>query len=76
MWLVFWVISNVATGFYSLDLAPAFYKWGYAWPLHNSKYLCLSSQVDLSWKRGLRRQSEQSQLSKHRTKCSLTYTPA
>lgn len=37
MWLVFWVVSNVTTGFYNLDLAPAFYKWGYAWPLHNSK---------------------------------------
>ena len=38
MWLVFWVVSNVTTGFYNLDLAPAFYKWGYAWPLHNSKH--------------------------------------
>ena len=37
MWLVFWVVSNVATGFYNLDLSPAFYRWGYAWPLHNSK---------------------------------------
>ncbi|CAI7624311.1 unnamed protein product [Penicillium bialowiezense] len=32
--LIFWVITNVATGFYAIDLAPAFYKWGYAWPLH------------------------------------------
>ncbi|CAG7974123.1 unnamed protein product [Penicillium salamii] len=32
--LIFWVITNVATAFYSIDLAPAFYKWGYAWPLH------------------------------------------
>ena len=39
MWLVFWVISNVTTGFYSLDLAPAFYNWGYAWPVHNRKLL-------------------------------------
>ena len=44
MWLVFWVISNVATGFYSLDLAPAFYKWGYAWPLHNRKQSSISPQ--------------------------------
>ncbi|KAL8651967.1 MAG: hypothetical protein Q9210_002964 [Variospora velana] len=37
MWLIFWVITNVSTSFYSLDLAPKFYYWGYAWPLHNSK---------------------------------------
>jgi hypothetical protein len=30
---IFWVISNVATGFYALDLAPSFFRWGYAWPL-------------------------------------------
>ncbi|KAL9029162.1 MAG: hypothetical protein Q9196_002556, partial [Gyalolechia fulgens] len=35
MWLIFWVITNVATSFYPLDLAPKFYYWGYAWPLHN-----------------------------------------
>ena len=35
MWLIFWVITNVSTGFYSLDLAPRFYYWGYAWPLHH-----------------------------------------
>ena len=38
MWLIFWVITNVSTGFYSLDLAPEFYYWGYAWPLHNSEF--------------------------------------
>ncbi|KAJ5771765.1 hypothetical protein N7520_002294 [Penicillium odoratum] len=32
--LIFWVITNVATGFYPLDLASTFYRWGYAWPLH------------------------------------------
>lgn len=37
MWLIFWVITNVSTGFYSLDLAPGFFAWGYAWPLHRSK---------------------------------------
>lgn len=37
LWLTFWVISNVSTGFYPLDLAPGFYKWGYVWPLHRSK---------------------------------------
>jgi hypothetical protein len=36
LWLMFWVITNVATGFYPLDLAPGFFSWGYAWPLHNS----------------------------------------
>ena len=36
-WLIFWVISNVSTSFYSITLAPKFYYWGYAWPLHNSK---------------------------------------
>ncbi|KAL9597319.1 MAG: hypothetical protein Q9219_005243 [cf. Caloplaca sp. 3 TL-2023] len=42
MWLIFWVITNVSTSFYSLDLTPKFYYWGYAWPLHNSKNtLCL-----------------------------------
>lgn len=37
LFLIFWVISNVATAFYNLDLAPQFYKWGRAWPLHRSK---------------------------------------
>ena len=37
MWLIFWVITNVSTSFYSLELAPKWYYWGYAWPLHNSK---------------------------------------
>lgn len=37
LWLTFWVISNVSTGFYPLELAPGFYKWGYIWPLHRSK---------------------------------------
>ena len=35
LWLIFWVISNVATSFYSLDTSPGFFRWGYAWPLHN-----------------------------------------
>ncbi len=38
LWLIFWVITNVSTGFYSLELAPAFYKWGYAWPLRQIVY--------------------------------------
>ncbi|KAL7651559.1 hypothetical protein ACMYSQ_011265 [Aspergillus niger] len=51
LWLTFWVISNVSTGFYPLDLAPGFYKWGYIWPLHRSKSIkpvhvhgCVSSK--------------------------------
>jgi len=35
LWLIFWVISNVCTAFYAIPLEPAFFKWGYAWPLHN-----------------------------------------
>ena len=27
-WLIFWVISNVSTSFYSIDLAPGFFKYG------------------------------------------------
>lgn len=35
IWLIFWVITNVSTSFYNIDLAPRFYYWGYAWPLRN-----------------------------------------
>ena len=34
VWLIFWVITNVSTSFYDIDLAPRFYYWGYGWPLH------------------------------------------
>jgi hypothetical protein len=37
LWLIFWVISNVATGFYNLEMSSNFYRWGYAWPIHNGK---------------------------------------
>lgn len=47
LWLIFWVISNVATGFYALDLAPNFYRWGYAWPMHNIVELTRSTLFDL-----------------------------
>tara|TARA_R110002003_G_scaffold96_19_gene7570 strand:- start:11672 stop:12169 length:498 start_codon:yes stop_codon:yes gene_type:complete len=33
--LIFWVITNVATSFYDIQIAPGFYHWGYAWPLHS-----------------------------------------
>jgi hypothetical protein len=35
MWLIFWVITNVASAFYTLPLAPDFFRYGYAWPLHH-----------------------------------------
>ena len=35
LWLIFWVITNVSTSFYSIPLAPGFFKWGYAWPLYH-----------------------------------------
>lgn len=34
LWLIFWVITNVSTSFYAIPLAPGFFQWGYAWPLH------------------------------------------
>lgn len=53
MWLIFWVITNVATAFYSLDLAPKFYYWGYAWPLHNIVEASRSTLFDLHSRIGL-----------------------
>jgi hypothetical protein len=41
MFLIFWVITNVATGFYPIELASVFYRWGLAWPLHRSKFWCI-----------------------------------
>ncbi|KAF4555604.1 Hypothetical protein D9617_2g055670 [Elsinoe fawcettii] len=35
LWLIFWVITNVSTSFYAIEIEPHFYYWGYAWPLHN-----------------------------------------
>jgi Protein of unknown function (DUF3533) len=35
LWLIFWVISNVATAFYPILLAPGIYQFGYAFPLHS-----------------------------------------
>ena len=53
MWLIFWVITNVSTSFYSLDLAPRFYYWGYAWPLHNIVEASRSTLFDLHSRIGL-----------------------
>lgn len=41
LFLIFWVITNVSTAFYDIEIAPAFYRWGYAWPLHSSKFSSL-----------------------------------
>jgi len=35
VFFVFWVISNVATGFYPVELLSNFYLWGLAWPLRH-----------------------------------------
>ena len=35
VWLIFWIICNVSVAFYPIELAPAFYYYGYAFPLHN-----------------------------------------
>ncbi|EKD18576.1 uncharacterized protein L3040_007404 [Drepanopeziza brunnea f. sp. 'multigermtubi'] len=35
VFFVFWVISNVATGFYPTELLSSFYRWGLAWPLRH-----------------------------------------
>lgn len=35
LWLIFWVITNVSTSFYDIDIEPRFFYWGYAWPLHS-----------------------------------------
>ncbi|KAF1972187.1 hypothetical protein BU23DRAFT_569400 [Bimuria novae-zelandiae CBS 107.79] len=35
LWLIFWVITNVSTSFYDIEIAPGFYRWGYTWPLHS-----------------------------------------
>ncbi len=51
LWLIFWVITNVTTSFYDIDLAPKFYYWGYAWPLHNSEFtlICPSQCLLTYW---------------------------
>jgi Protein of unknown function (DUF3533) len=33
IWLIFWVICNVAVSFYEITLAPGVYKYGLAWPM-------------------------------------------
>ncbi|KAE8451340.1 hypothetical protein EG329_003969 [Mollisiaceae sp. DMI_Dod_QoI] len=36
VFFVFWVITNVATGFYPIELLSNFYMWGLAWPLRHN----------------------------------------
>ncbi|MCJ1229212.1 hypothetical protein MMC12_005877 [Toensbergia leucococca] len=52
-WLIFWVITNVSTSFYALELSPRFYYWGYAWPLHNIVEASRSTLFDLHSRIGL-----------------------
>ena len=35
IWLIFWVISNVCTAFYPLELASGVYRYGLFFPLYN-----------------------------------------
>ncbi|RAL62485.1 hypothetical protein DID88_005050 [Monilinia fructigena] len=35
VFFVFWVISNVSTGFYPTEMLNNFYKWGIVWPLRH-----------------------------------------
>ena len=53
LWLIFWVITNVSTAFYDIDIEPRFYYWGYAWPLHNIVEGSRSILFDLHSRLGL-----------------------
>lgn len=53
LWLIFWVISNVSTSFYSIDLAPHFFYWGYAWPLYQIVEASRTILFDIHSKIGL-----------------------
>ena len=35
VFLIFWVISNVTTGFFPNEVLSNFYKWGLAWPFYH-----------------------------------------
>lgn len=52
LFLLFWMASNIATSLNPLDLAGAFYKWGYAWPMYNvvegTKTLVLGMRSNLT----------------------------
>ena len=53
LWLIFWIITNVSTSFYDIDIEPHFFYWGYAWPLHqgmssDSHRLALTNEANRS----------------------------
>lgn len=37
LFLIAWVIVNVCTAFYDIDLEPGIYRYGYAMPLHSGE---------------------------------------
>ena len=45
MWLIFWVITNVSTSFYAIELAPAFFYWGVSVTLHPSFFRSSANQM-------------------------------
>ncbi|KAI0590445.1 DUF3533 multi-domain protein [Pyrenophora tritici-repentis] len=53
LFLIFWVITNVSTSFYDIEIAPGFYRWGYAWPLHSIVEGSRSILFDLHSRLGL-----------------------
>ncbi|KAF2845109.1 hypothetical protein T440DRAFT_511817 [Plenodomus tracheiphilus IPT5] len=53
LWMISWIISYVATGFYALPLAPGFYRWGHVRPMHNVVKLTRSTLFDLHPRVGL-----------------------
>jgi hypothetical protein len=53
LWLIFWVITNVSTSFYDISLESPFYRWGYAFPLHNIVEGSRSILFDLHSRLGL-----------------------
>lgn len=58
---IFSVITHVSTSFYGINLAPGFYQWGYAWPLHQiveasrqvlfdlHSHIGLNVRISLAW---------------------------
>lgn len=48
-----WVITNVSTSFYAIELAPGFFRWGYAWPLHHIVQVSRQILFDLHSEIGL-----------------------
>jgi hypothetical protein len=43
--ILLYSFDTLSTSFCSITLAPGFYQWGYAWPLHHSE-----SNVHFIWK--------------------------